>query len=218
MKDAEFAMRALYGNRDDFQFWMERCVETAFNGYKSRPADLKQLDLNRTLQPDWYLNEEMIGYICYTDRFSGDLASLPEKIPYLKELGITYLHLMPLLQPRPDPNDGGYAVLDYRRVDSRVGTMEDLAAAAQELRRNGISLVQTLSAIIRPTIMPGPKMRKQETKSIKTTTSLTLIESSQTDMKRPCGKFSLKRHRAIFCMSKTWSDGSGQRLTRINGI
>ena len=32
----------------------------------------------------------------------------------LKELGVGYLHLMPLLTPRPAPNDGGYAVMDYR--------------------------------------------------------------------------------------------------------
>ena len=33
---------------------------------------------------------------------------------HLVELGVTYLHLMPLLTPRPAPNDGGYAVADYR--------------------------------------------------------------------------------------------------------
>ena len=137
-------MQQLYGKRDDFQFWMDRCFETVIAAYKARPADLKQLDLERSYQPDWYLQEDMVGYICYTDRFSGNLANLPQHIPYLKELGVTYLHLMPLLQPRSEPNDGGYAVLDYRNVDSRIGTMQDLAKAAAELRQNGISLCTDL--------------------------------------------------------------------------
>ena len=37
---------------------------------------------------------------------------------YLKEQGITYVHLMPLLKmPHPD-NDGGYAVEDFNQVPS----------------------------------------------------------------------------------------------------
>ena len=42
--------------------------------------------------------------------------------------------------PRPGENDGGYAVMDYRAVDPRLGTMEDLEAAAQALRERGMSL------------------------------------------------------------------------------
>ena len=47
---------------------------------------------------------------------------------------------MPLLEPRPGENDGGYAVMDYRAVDPRVGTMDDLEAAARALRERGMSL------------------------------------------------------------------------------
>ena len=54
----------------------------------------------------------MMGYVCYVDRFAQDLPGVAQKIPYLQELGVTYLHLMPLLQTRPGPNDGGYAVRD----------------------------------------------------------------------------------------------------------
>ena len=49
----------------------------------------------------------MMGYVCYADRFADNLQGVAEKIPYLKELGITYLHLMPLLKPRPGASDGG---------------------------------------------------------------------------------------------------------------
>ena len=53
---------------------------------------------------------------------------------------MSYLHLMPLLEPRPGENDGGYAVMDYRAVDPRVGTMDDLEVAARALRERGMSL------------------------------------------------------------------------------
>jgi glycosidase len=45
----------------------------------------------------------MLGYACYAERFAGDLRAVGERVPYLVELGVTYLHLMPLLQPRPGP-------------------------------------------------------------------------------------------------------------------
>ena len=65
----------------------------------------------------------------YVDRFAGTLAGLRERLPYLRELGVSYLHLMPLLQARPEPNDGGYAVVDYGAVEPALGTMEDLERA-----------------------------------------------------------------------------------------
>ena len=68
----------------------------------------------------------------------GDLKKLADKIPYLKEQKLTYLHLMPLLDmPHPN-NDGGYAVQDFDTVDPKLGTNEDLAALAKKLRRAGI--------------------------------------------------------------------------------
>src|SRR3712207_6540926 len=82
----------------------------------------------------------MQGYVCYVDHFCGTLAELPGKLDYLDELGVTYLHLMPLLKPRPGENDGGYAVMDYRAVDPRLGTMDDLAALALALRGRDMSL------------------------------------------------------------------------------
>lgn len=82
----------------------------------------------------------MFGMTMYTDLFAGDLKKLADKIPYLKEQKLTYLHLMPLLDmPHPN-NDGGYAVQGFDTVDPKLGTNEDLAALAKKLRRAGISL------------------------------------------------------------------------------
>ena len=60
--------------------------------------------------------------------------------PYLRELGVNYLHLMPLLAARPAPNDGGYAVADYGAVEPALGTMDDLRALAADLHARGMAL------------------------------------------------------------------------------
>ena len=104
-----------------------------------RPEDLRALDLARDVDPGWFLHQRMAGYVFYVDRFAGGLARVPERIPYLRDLGITYAHMMPLLKPRPGADDGGYAVMDFRAVDPRLGTMDDLRATCRALRRAGIS-------------------------------------------------------------------------------
>ena len=109
-----------------------------------RPKDLRRLDEARLLRPDWLQSPRMTGYVCYTDRFAGTLTGVIDHLDHLQDLGVTYLHLMPLLQPRKGANDGGYAVADYRAIRSDLGTMADLAALAKALRARGISLVVDL--------------------------------------------------------------------------
>lgn len=112
--------------------------------FSARSVELRAHDEGRLLEPDWYQSEQMIGYAAYADRFAKDLTGVRKRIDYLNELGVTYLHLMPLLQPRKGPNDGGYAVADYRKVRSDLGTMQDLNALAADLHDNGISLTLDL--------------------------------------------------------------------------
>ena len=138
--ELERLFMSLYGEREtaakDFNALIERMAEA----YADRPADLKRLDKTREADPDWYKRGDMFGMTMYTDLFAGDLKKLADKIPYLKEQKLTYLHHMPLLQmPRPN-NDGGYAVEDFDTVDPKLGTNEDLANLAKKLRRAGISL------------------------------------------------------------------------------
>ncbi|WP_426594027.1 alpha-amylase family protein [Cellulomonas sp. McL0617] len=119
-------------------------VGAAARAYAVRDPDLHRLDQERTLAPDWFQQPRMLGYAAYTERFAGDLRGVRESVDYLRDLGVTYLHLMPLLRPRDGDNDGGYAVADYRTVRPDLGTMDDLRALATDLRRVGISLVLDL--------------------------------------------------------------------------
>ncbi|MBI3929390.1 MAG: alpha-glucosidase C-terminal domain-containing protein [Armatimonadetes bacterium] len=131
----------LYGERYDFFYHLENIVSTATSAWIERPAELKALDGIRESHPFWYLSNRMLGAMGYVDRFAGNLAELRKRIPYLSELGITYLHLMPLFLCPAGENDGGYAVSDYRQVQPELGTMEELRELAVELRHHGISLV-----------------------------------------------------------------------------
>jgi amylosucrase len=123
---------------------LARLVRAAATAYAERPDDLHALDERRLLTPDWLQHPRMFGYACYADRFAGDLPGVAKHLDHLEELGVTYLHLMPLLQPREGDNDGGYAVQDYRAVRADLGTTEDLRDLATTLRERGISLVVDL--------------------------------------------------------------------------
>ena len=121
-----------------------RLIQLAATAFGERDPELARLDLQRILAPDWFQQPSMLGYAAYADRFGSTLRGVAEKIPYLTELGVSYLHLMPLLLPRPGDSDGGYAVADYRTIREDLGSMDDLAALAADLRRAGISLVLDL--------------------------------------------------------------------------
>ncbi|GIV98380.1 MAG: amylosucrase [Herpetosiphonaceae bacterium] len=131
----------LYGQHYDFFYHLEQLLISAARSWLERPDWLKELDARREADPAWFQSQAMVGGVLYVDLFSGTLAGLRERIPYLKELGLTYLHLMPLFASPERNNDGGYAVSSYRHVNPRIGSMEELAQLTRELHDAGISLV-----------------------------------------------------------------------------
>ena len=131
----------LYGSRYDFIYHLECILQTLIEAWVSRDPALQNMDRQRINRPDWFESERIVGGALYVDLFSDNLGKLRQCIPYFQELGITYLHLMPLFAVRPGNNDGGYAISNYRSVDPRLGTIDDLKALAADLRQSGICLV-----------------------------------------------------------------------------
>lgn len=131
----------LYGAHYDFFYHLENLLAAAAGAWLKRSTELKRLDREREARPDWFQSQEMLGGVLYVDLFAGTLEGLRQQIPYLRELGLTYLHLMPLYAVPAGPNDGGYAVTSYREVNPSLGTMDDLRRLASDLRHSGISLV-----------------------------------------------------------------------------
>lgn len=131
----------LYGGQYDFFYHLEELTRIIAASYVNRPIELKTLDASRAEHPLWFTDHKMVGGVCYVDLFAGDLAGLRKKIPYFKEIGLTYLHLMPLFPSPEGQNDGGYAISSYRQVDPKLGSMEALRGLIDDLRAEGISLV-----------------------------------------------------------------------------
>lgn len=49
--------------------------------WRERPSDLKMLDLERDLDPDWFHSEDMVAYVFYIDRFADRLDNVAARIP-----------------------------------------------------------------------------------------------------------------------------------------
>ncbi len=132
----------LYGTHPDFLYQLEDIIKEICR------ISLGGTFITRQKNPD--INKEslmhegdsgVVGAVFYVDLFAGNLKKIGEKIPYLKALGITFVHLMPVFKTPKGESDGGYAVSSYREVDPGLGTMSDLKKLAKKLEENGISLV-----------------------------------------------------------------------------
>ena len=126
----------MYGNDDMFA---ELCDQMK-QYYDQRNEKLKKLDADREAAGEWYRKRDMLGMMMYIDNFAGNIKGVQEKLSYLEECNVNYIHLMPFLDSPKGRSDGGYAVADFRKVKPDLGTMEDLAELAEECHDKGISL------------------------------------------------------------------------------
>lgn len=131
----------LYSFRYDFFYHLEQLLLTTARAWCQRPPELCELDRQRINEPDWFQSEKVVGGALYVDLFSENLQKARQQVGYFQELGLTYVHLMPLFAVRPGNSDGGYAISNYRSVDPRLGTIDDLRLLSQDLRKAGINLV-----------------------------------------------------------------------------
>lgn len=131
----------LYGTRWDFHELLSDLVLMLDDASADRDPVLTARDSASEKEPDWFLKETGVGMMLYVDLFAGDFAGLETRIPELKELGINYVHLMPLFRAPEAHNDGGYAVSSYRQTESRLGSMKDLQRLGRKFHEAGIALV-----------------------------------------------------------------------------
>lgn len=108
--------------------------------YSERNAALKASDLSREKDSNWYKRNNLIGMMMYVSSFAKTLKGVEEKLDYIQECNVNYLHLMPLLSSPKGRSDGGYAVADFRTVQKELGTMEDFAELTSKCHQRGISV------------------------------------------------------------------------------
>jgi len=139
----------LYGDRPDLPEQMQRLVETLARQYIKRSAALKKSDVQREKDHNWFLSQQWAGMAMYSDGFAGNLKGLQNRLYYLQELGINMVHVLPVLDCPPGHSDGGYAVRDFRRVDARIGSLEDIQSLSGMLKKRNMLL--TLDVVLNHT-------------------------------------------------------------------
>lgn len=116
----------------------EWLCNSLYGYYAARAETLKKRDRKRESDGGWYRRNGIVGMALYAGAFAGNLEGVRSKIGYLKECGVNYLHLMPLLKSPDGKSDGGYAVSDFRSVQPELGTMADFERLTEECHENGI--------------------------------------------------------------------------------
>ena len=138
LDDIHNHFKAIYGDSPLFT----DLIQTIFQAYAERSPELKKRDEAKAKKEDnWFLSQDLVGMSLYVDRFAGKITDLPAKIPYLEKLGVNFLHLMPLFKSPEGESDGGYAVEDFRMVEEKLGTIEDLREFQKALQQKDMYLM-----------------------------------------------------------------------------
>ena len=125
-----------YGDDHAYQYFISMLSDF----YNERDKELKDWDLLKEKDPEWYKGSDLLGMLMYTGCFGGSIRGVQDHLDYIEECGVNYIHLMPLLESPKDRSDGGYAVSDFRKVQPELGTMDDLSELARQCRARNIYL------------------------------------------------------------------------------
>ena len=139
----------LYGSRSDFYSTLRRLVEVMARNYIVRPQPFKEKDREREHDYNWFLHQKWVGMALYANGFAENLAGFLSRVDYLKELGVNFVHILPILECPSGKSDGGYAVSDFRKVDSRIGTNDDLQSIIESLHKHDALI--TLDVVVNHT-------------------------------------------------------------------
>lgn len=137
IKELYFSLYPEENHTEDFK----KLVTLLPKLFKNRPDDLRKQDLERLYKDNWYQSEKMVGMQLYVDHFHKDINGVHEKLDYFENLGVNFLHLMPITTRPKGENDGGYAVNSYTEIDKKYGTKKDLLALTKKLRSKEMFLM-----------------------------------------------------------------------------
>ena len=134
--------KQLYKSHPDFKIAGIQLFQIIENAFNSRRENLLARDSKKLSEPDkWFLSNNLCGMSLYVDRFCGSLPKLKTKLIYFKKLGINFLHLMPMFESPEHESDGGYAVSNFRKIDSRFGKLADLEALQHKMQQEDMYLM-----------------------------------------------------------------------------
>ncbi len=101
-----------------------------------------EVPYGRVLRENWgdtpFYRPDENGHVWNNDYFGGDLDGIKEKLPYLKDLGVTCIYLNPIFESHENHR---YNTANYRNVDPLLGTNEDFENLCAEAKEHGISII-----------------------------------------------------------------------------
>lgn len=68
----------------------------------------------------------------------GDLRGLADRIPYIADLGVNWIYLLPVFR---GPSRHGYHTTDYRSIDPALGTFEDFRRVVETAHAHGVRVM-----------------------------------------------------------------------------
>lgn len=139
--DIEDLFLELYGHQKVANQLFDALIDLVFRSFDQRADDLKKADLDKLQKEQWFCSQEISGMSLYVDRFAGKLPDLERKLDYIEDLGVNFLHLMPLFESPEDASDGGYAVSDFKKVNPKYGSLEELNSLSESMRSKGMYLM-----------------------------------------------------------------------------
>jgi neopullulanase len=78
-------------------------------------------------------------------RHGGDFQGIINHVDYMKDLGVTALWLLPVMEnDMPDRTEHGYAITNHYKIDPRFGGEEKYKELSDKLHHNGIKLIMDI--------------------------------------------------------------------------
>ncbi|PTT73130.1 hypothetical protein DBR41_28535, partial [Pseudomonas sp. HMWF010] len=88
-------LAGVYGQDLRWTDFITRLRQSVLAAAAARPVVLQALDAEREARPEWLSASGQTTYTFYVDRFAGDLNGVRQRLDYLTELGVRWLHPLP---------------------------------------------------------------------------------------------------------------------------
>ena len=133
--EPEFATPDWFRSGTMYQIFPDRFCEGVPN--KPMPFADRIYRADKTGEPYFWPNEQDDGYL-NMDYYGGDFAGIRQKLPYLRDLGVTCIYLNPIFEAHANHR---YNTANYLKADPLLGTNEDFAALCAAAAKEGIRII-----------------------------------------------------------------------------
>ena len=110
-----------------------------FYNSKKKKTGVRQSRVLRKWGEEPFWKEEQMNGLWNNDYFGGDLFGIEQKLPYLKDLGVTCIYLNPVFEANSNHR---YDTADYEKIDPLLGDEQDLKNLCRVAKEEyGISII-----------------------------------------------------------------------------